>query len=233
MFLSRLLKPARQAALLLRYAGPRVFVQQVWAQLYGIGHHVRFEKNLEDKAEPIAARIPYVLRPATDADMEEMVADLASQGKDSVRELLHRKKFWDSGFRCCYVARTADTGELCHVKWFITSEYNGLLRHDSRLLADHLNDDEVLTEYTFTFEKFRGTRIGAAVRCDLSEMMRKRGYKRIIGYASLDNPASLKSFEIDGYRRLELVDELRVLNFARRKRAPVDSPPAAEHQGLQ
>jgi hypothetical protein len=209
--------------LLLQFAGPKVFLKQIGMHLYTRDTCVGFVKDLSLENAPVQARITYNLRPGTEEDMNEVISRLKYESKSEVIELLDRKSFYDRGFDCFFVARTTETNEICHTKWFVTSKYNSLLKSCSRLMIDHLKDDEVLTEYTYTFEKFRKTRVGAAVRFELSEMFREKGFKRVIGYASKNNPASLRSFEIDGYKRFEEVQRLKFLFITRRKHIHIDS----------
>jgi hypothetical protein len=214
---AQIVSKLQNAKLLLQFAGPKVFLKQIGMHFYTRDTYVGFVKDLSLENVPVQARIAYHLRPGTREDMNEVLSRLKYESKSDVIELLERKGFYDRGFDCFFVARTTETNEICHIKWFVTSKYNRLLRSCSHLMIDHLQDDEVLTEYTYTFEKFRKTRVGAAVRFELSEMFREKGFKRVIGYASKSNPASLRSFEIDGYKRFEEVQRLKFLLTTRRK----------------
>ena len=221
--LKRTLSKVRYAVLLFRLSGQRVFFRQLRSHLYNRVTFIGLEKNLGADNVPLPARIEYTLRLATAEDMEEVYQKAKFESKESAYELLHRKRFYDAGCRNCYVARTTDTNEICHIKWVLTSEDAGVATPLYRRIMSRLNDDDIVVENTFTFEKYRKTRLGASVRSQLAEMAREKGFKRMIGYVSKDNPVALKSFLIDGYHKFEEIYEFRFLILTKRKYTAIET----------
>ncbi len=224
--LKTVLRKSRYVLRVLKIIGPGMFLRQLKGRIYSRTAFIGLEKDLNAESVPVQCRIEYTLHPGTEEDMEEVLQKTKSESKESARELLRRKSFYESGFRNFYVARTGDTNEICHIKWMITADDNDVIRNSSGNTLPLLKAGEVIVENTFTFEKYRRTRIGAAVRRDLAEMARKKGFKRMIGYVERDNPASLRSFIIDGYHQFEEIDELRFLFLIKRKYMKVEPLPA-------
>jgi hypothetical protein len=229
--LGRILRKIRYVLQVFKIAGPLVLLKQLKGQVYDRATYVCLEKDLSAPDSPVQCAVKYTLHLATAEDMEEITKKARTESKDSARELVRRRLFYECGFHNCYVARTADSGELCHIKWIITAEDNDLISRGFSSTLPRLGPDEVMTENTFTFEKYRKSRIGAAVRNDLAEMMRRQGFKRAIGYVNQNNPAALKSFLIDGYRVFDELDELRLFFHTRRTRRNAIS--SARHQSAR
>ena len=112
--------------------------------------------------------------------MKEVFQKIKTESKESAYELIQRKMFYDSGFHNCYVARTADTNELCHINWLLSSEDNNVRSRGFRSQLPRLKEDELLVENFFTFEKYRGNRLMASVIGQSLEMARSKGFKRMI-----------------------------------------------------
>jgi hypothetical protein len=219
--MKRILAKLRNARLLLEFAGPKVFFRQMRMHLYNRDSFVGYVRDLASEDVPVQARIAYRLRPGTKEDIDEVLARVRHEGKNEVVDLLDGVKLYEAGFDCFYTARTAETNEICMVGWWVTSKYNGLIRHYPKLLGRPLRDDEVMAEYGYTFKDFRGLRIAPAVRYELCNLLRKKGFKRIIGYVSMDNVASLKSFSIGSDGPFEQVRRHRVLFIRREKRTAI------------
>ncbi len=215
--LKRAFRKVRYAIMLLKVAGLGVFFHQLKRQLYSRATLAGLEKDLDSDIVRVPTEVGYSLRLATEEDMEEVFQKIYTEGKESVCELIQRKMFYDAGFHNCYVARTIDTNELCHMKWLTSSKEEAVVSRGYRRLWHQLKDDELLVDNTYTFDKYRGSRISSSIAADLFEMARRNGFKRMITYVDHDNIGQLKSCERTGYRRFEEVHELKLLFFTKRK----------------
>lgn len=215
--LKKAFRKVRYAIVLLKVGGPKVFFRQLKRQLYSRAVYSGLEKNLETDIVRVPSRVEYSLRLATEEDMEEIYQKAKTEGKASVLDLIQIKWFYESAFAKCYVARTADTNELCHIKGLVSSQENNRISRDFRSRLPRMSGNELLVEIAFTPEKYRGSRISSSVAGELWEMAKRDGVKRMITYVDQDNVAQLKSCERTGYKKFEEVHELRLLSFTIRK----------------
>jgi GNAT superfamily N-acetyltransferase len=215
--LVKTLRKVRFALLLLRLGGLRAFLRQTGRQLYSRRVLLGLEKDLTVEGMKVSSRLEYVLRPATKEDLEELLSKAPGEGRESVHELVERKWFYDSGFRNCYVARTAEGGELCHVQWLVSARADGEAMRNFRARLPSLRNDEVLVENVYTFERFRGNGLMSAVMSDLAALAKSQGFKRMIAYVGLDNQASLRGCDKAGFKKFEEVPELKLLFSTRRR----------------
>jgi hypothetical protein len=211
---------------MLRIAGLRIFLEQLRKHVYSRATYIGLERDLSVPDSPVQCAIKYTLCLATAEDMDEILQKAKTESKESARELLRRRRFYERGFHNCYVARTADSGELCYMEWVITAKDNDLIGHNLSPLPI-MKPDEFMVENSFTFEKYRKCHVQTAVRHDLTEMMKKQGFKRGIGYVDQNKTAYVKSLLIDGRRPFEEVNELRLFFRARSRRKKI-SPSVQE-----
>lgn len=211
------LRKMRYAALLLKIGGPKVFYHQLRRQLYSRDILFGLEKDLDSDSLPVPCKVEYTLRQASEEDMEEAVSKAKSESKGSVHELVERKWFYESGFRNCYVARSADTGELCHIQWLVTKDDDDVINGGFGNRLPRLKAGEILLENTYTFEKYRGNSISPSVVVELCKLAGSRGFKRILAYIRQGNIAALRSFERVGFKKFEQIPESKLLFYTRRK----------------
>jgi RimJ/RimL family protein N-acetyltransferase len=207
----------RYAALLLKIGGIRAFFTQLRRQIYSRDILFGLEKNLDANDVRVSSSLPCSWQKASEKDMEELLARAKAESKESIHELIERKWFYESGFRDCYVARTADTGELCFGAWLISANDSNLVNRGFKGRLPHLEEGELLLENCYTFEKYRGNSIMPSVLVELWELARSRGFKRLITYVRQDNVASMRAFEKLELRKFEEIPELKFLFFTRRK----------------
>ena len=215
--MERLFRKVRYAIRLFKIVGPTGFFHELKRQVYCRSTHVGLERDLDTNSVRVVCSLKYSLRPASEEDMGEVLQKSKSESKQSAHELLQRKWFYESGFHNCYVARTADTGELCFIVWLVCSEDDHMLRRGFRSRLPRLKEGECLLENAFTFERYRGNGIGSSVYARLCEMARRNGFKRAIAYGRQDNIPAVKSLERAGFRRFAEIPELKLLFFTKRK----------------
>ena len=188
-----------------KIAGPWIFVRRLLSNIYSLTTYIGLVKDLGVKGSPVSARIEYTLQLASDEDMEEVFQRASSEDSATAHELLHRKSFYNAGYHNCYIARASEGNEICHLKWIITTKDIEGMSPLYRYILGRLTEKDMLTENTFTFPKYRKSRVGAAVRYELSQMAKGQGFTRMFGYVQKGNTAALKSFLIDGYAQFEEV----------------------------
>ena len=149
-----------------------------------------------------AAKQPIEVRPITDSDIPAILA--ARPG----RLLILR-----ANIPTCYVAITA-SGEICYMQWLV--EQSDLERFrpffDGEL--GNLRKDEVLLEFAYTFEKFRGQKIMPAAMAAIAEKGLSSGARYAVTYVQKDNIAALKGCAAAGFSPYMIRDERwRIFSF--------------------
>ena len=148
------------------------------------------------------AKQPIEVRPITDSDIPAMLA--ARPG----RLLILR-----ANIPTCYVAITA-SGEICYMQWLV--EQSDLERFrpffDGEL--GNLRKDEVLLEFAYTFEQFRGQKIMPAAMAAIAEKGLSSGARYAVTYVQKDNVAALKGCAAAGFSPYMIRDERwRIFSF--------------------
>ena len=149
-----------------------------------------------------AAKQPIEVRPITETDIPAILA--ARPG----RLLILR-----ANIPTCYVAITA-SGEICYMQWLV--EQSDLERFrpffDGEL--GNLRKDEVLLEFAYTFEKFRGQKIMPAAMAAIAEKGLSSGARYAVTYVQKDNIAALKGCAAAGFSPYMIRDERwRIFSF--------------------
>jgi GNAT superfamily N-acetyltransferase len=199
----------------LRTGGIGVFLGQFKRQIYSRDTLFGFEKGLPDGNSAVEKRPPFVLERAGKHDIDELVTMTKTESKDSLHELLERIWFYENGFQDCYVARSADNGELYGIAWLVFPAQVMKDGFSSRLPV--LKKDEILLENCYTFEKHRGKGLMPAMVNELCEKARTMKFKRLITYIRLDNHASLRVFDKLAFKKFEEISELKLLFHTSRK----------------
>jgi RimJ/RimL family protein N-acetyltransferase len=149
-----------------------------------------------------AAKQPIEVRPITDSDIPAILE--ARPG----RLLILR-----ANIPTCYLAITA-SGEICYMQWLV--EQSDLERFrpffDGEL--GNLRKDEVLLEFAYTFEKFRGQKIMPAAMAAIAEKGLSSGARYAVTYVQKDNLAALKGCAAAGFSPYMIRDERwRIFSF--------------------
>jgi GNAT superfamily N-acetyltransferase len=216
--LIQFLRKVQNAILLLKFGGPKAFLNQLRRQIYSRDIRIGMEKNMLDNTQtPIECKIKYQLRRASEEDMNEAFQKVKTEGEESVKPLLQRKWLYENGFGNWYIARTVDTNEPCFIQSVILPEDNKQMDKGLGTWFPKLKEDEIILEGAYTFEKYRGNRLAHAIASDIIDIYRKKGFKRMISYYSKDNLAILRSGEKTGFTKFEEVPTLKILFFTRNK----------------
>ena len=114
---------------LLRVGVFKVFLDQLRRQIYSRNVQIGIVKSLDDYGKNLIAecKIKYYLQPASEGDINEAFQKVKTESKESAQMLLNRKWLYECGCGKWFVARTADTDELCYLQCVISPEDNILL----------------------------------------------------------------------------------------------------------
>jgi L-amino acid N-acyltransferase YncA len=206
------------AAELLRMGGPVVFLKQLIHQIYSRSAQVSFILDLQKSEIPqVEAKIKYSLQIASKEDMDEALRKAKSEGEDMVQKLIYRRWIYEDGYRNCYIARTADTNEMCFMQFIIYPEDEKIVQGRFKGWFPRLKQDEVYLEGTYTFKKFRGNRLHPSITTDQLKICKEKGYKRVVALTDKKNEASLKGAMRAGFVPVGEVPELRIMFLTLRK----------------
>ncbi len=123
----------------------------------------------------------------------------------------------------CYLATTA-SGEICYMQWLVG--HNDLERFKPFFDGElkDLGEDEVLLEFAYTFERFRGQKIMPAAMAAIAEKGLLSGARYAVTYVQKDNIAALKGCSAAGFSPYMIRDERwRIFSFKESFRSLPDS----------
>ena len=204
--------------MLLKIGGWTPFLKQLAHQTYSRTVHVGVNIDLQNTEIPqVEAKVKYTLRLASKEDIDEVLRKAKTESKDMAQNLVYRRWLYEEGYHNCYIARTADTNEICFLQFIIYPEDEKLLQGRFRIWLPELKEDEAIIEGTYTFEKFRGNRLHPAITAEQLRICKSKGIKRVISYVEKNNLASLKGFERAGYTPFEEIYKQRILFGVRRR----------------
>ena len=162
------------------------------SRLYSNRTDLLLRRDLTIPFKAPTAKIPIQLR-------ELQSSDISTIGK-VVPERLPSMK---AGLRTCYLAVT-ERDEICYMQWLIASAQNHLRPNSVGLI---LQPNEVMLEWAYTFEKFRGLGIMAAAMALISERGALAGAHWALTLVEESNIASLKGCRNAGFRPYKIRQE--------------------------
>ena len=218
----KFLKTLHHSVMLLKLGGPGIFLKQLGRQFYSKSVHIGLELNLQTvDLPPIEARIKYTLGLASEQDMDEVLQKAKTKSKESAKELVTRRWLYADGYHNCYIARTAETNDLCFMVSVIREADDKMGEGQFRNWFAELKEDEAIMESSYTFEKYRRKGLCSSIDNRILDILKEKGIKRVIMRIEKDNVASFKAAEKSGFARFEEVHKLRVLFLSRYKHIPL------------
>ena len=186
------MKPAlrtKTTLLMIRRGETREILRELAARIHSDDASYVLRRDLSRPLTPRpAAKIPINVRPLEQHDLPQIVA-----------ERPRRLPVLQASIPTCYVA-TAEDGAVCYMQWLVTADQQRRLRpHFKGELAGY-NNDTVLLEFAYTFERFRGRGIMAAAMAEIAEQGLPLGARWALTYVKTDNIASLKGCANAGFR---------------------------------
>lgn len=134
-----------------------------------------------------AAKQPIEVRPIRDSDIPTILS--ARPGRLLILQ---------ANIPTCYLATTAN-GEICYMQWVVKQADLERFRPFFDGDLGNLRKDEVLLEFSYTFEQFRGQKIMAAALAAIAEKGLLSGARYAVTYVQKDNIAALKGCAAAGF----------------------------------
>ena len=222
--LVNMLQEIRYAVVLLTSGGLKAFLKQLKRQIYSKDIRIGFELNLQEVTiSPIESSIRHSLQLASKEDMDEVLQSGKTESKEVVHWLIYGKWLFDCGFRHCFLARTMDSNEPCYLHFVIHPGDLKLVNKYVRNRFPKLEDDEILLEGAYTFEKYKGNRLAGSTLVKVLEIYREQGFKRAIGYISRER-THINRLEKLGFKRFEEETVMKIILFTSRRAKPYQQP---------
>lgn len=145
------------------------------------------------------AKIPIRIRPLEQTDVPELL-DLQDKSSSlaTTKERMRRSLFLSAKIPTCYVAVT-DSGAPCYMQWLIGSEHNDELQSYFDHAFPKLKKNEMLLEFAYTKEAFRGQGVMSKAMALIAEEAKTKGARAVITFVNQGNIASLKGCERAGF----------------------------------
>jgi hypothetical protein len=133
------------------------------------------------------AKTPFEIRPIREKDKPAILA--ARPGRLAILR---------ANIPTCYLAVTA-SGEICYMQWLVEPANIDRFKMFFDGELKNLGKDEVLLEFAYTFEKFRGQKIMGAAMAAIAEKGLLSGARYAVTYVQKDNVAALKGCAAAGF----------------------------------
>lgn len=199
----------------LKYLSFEEILKLIFMHTLSINHFYILYANLKSVMFIKNSRVSYCLRKIGEKEIDEVIGQIKTYSAKDRKEIMTRFLFYLSGFRNCYVARHKN-GEIMFMQWIIYPEENHII---AKLYANRfklLKDNQVLIENAFTFPKYRGLGLFAAVTSDLLKKAKEEGYKGAVTYIRKDALDSLNEFIKQGFKLHEIIKEYKILGMTKR-----------------
>lgn len=167
--------------------------QEIRRRLYSDTIYYVLRRDLTTNADIPEPKIHLTLRKLRQEDIPKLF-NVYTQGL-SIKEIWERIRILrmiKSGIKTPYVAVTNDN-EPCHIAWLIDSGENEKLQSFFHGAIKPLASDEVLFEYVFTLEAYRGLGIQPWRSLKFTEKSAELGARWALGYMKSTNESSLKN----------------------------------------
>ena len=165
--------------------GVKALLEVAKTRIYSNRTDMLLRRDLTILFKAPAAKIPIHLRELHTTDIPAITA-----------EVVDRLPAINAGLKTCYLA-VSENEEICYMQWLIDSSQNHLRPRNVGLI---LQPDEMMLEWAYTFEKYRGLGIMASAMAQISERAAQAGARWALTLVEEDNIASLKGCKNAGFR---------------------------------
>src|SRR6267154_463251 len=134
----------RTLLMVIKRGETREVVEELQERVYSDSASMILRRDLSKPLKPPAAKLPITVRPMRESDLPRII-----------RERPRRYPVLLANIPTCYIAES-DDGQICYMQWLVGPQDQGRLEPYFKGELKKLRADEVLLEFAYTFEKFRG-----------------------------------------------------------------------------
>ncbi len=218
---ARALAVLRFGLLVLIHAGLRTALGKLGHQVYGRSVFLTIVRPVEIPRPAGLTRCAVVQ--ATPEEVGEFFKLMHGESREGRYQLLVRRWFHEHGFGDCYITWTADTNEMCCIRWIVTAEDIERVGWQDRFPT--LRDDDVMTENTYVLRRFRRRGYQESSSHALDDIFKRQGFKRKVGFVEKNNLPQLQSSRKWGNVITEKAIERHFLFQVRRRTVERYDPP--------
>ncbi|MGC1359014.1 MAG: GNAT family N-acetyltransferase [Xanthobacteraceae bacterium] len=155
-------------------------------------------RDVSQKFNPPAAKIPLAVRPLNDRDLPALFGHASPASELTERlEVAWRHAFIEKGARGGFVAVDERSDTPCYVQWLLSPRDNGFIEKLGGFPP--LAEGEALLENAYTPPTFRGLGVMAAAMAQIAERASDFGGRKVLTFVATDNVASLKGCQRAGF----------------------------------
>lgn len=195
--------------------GFKEFFKLVLLHTATVNHFFILHANLSSKKFIKNVRINYYLNKVDEKDIDEITSQMKTFSANDKKEIIVRLFFYLSGFKNCYIARSIK-GEIMYMQWIIYPNENEIIERFYLNRFKLLKKNQILLENAFTFPRYRGLGLFAAVTSDLLQKSKDEGYKGAIAYIRKNALDSLNEFFKQGFKLNAIIREYKILGMTKR-----------------
>ncbi|UCB42936.1 MAG: hypothetical protein JSV77_10905 [Dehalococcoidales bacterium] len=163
-----------------------------------------------------------IVKLASPDEVKELFNGLRTESPEGRYQLLVRKWYHEQGFGDCYITIADDTKEICAVRWLITPGHIRKLGWEDRFPLD---EDEVMDENLYTFERYRRKGVRLASASPMRKIVLQLGYTCYRGYTDVTNKEQRRHQEQEGSPISAILLERHILFRVTRKILERYDPP--------
>lgn len=182
---------------------------------------------VDRRPTPPSARVPVTMEGCDPRAFHGFEAELRSTSGVEYGQALRRVLVCRHGIPGLHVARDK-TGSPVYAQWLVDASGRDRLR--ARLPGPWrpLADDELMVEFAYTFQGYRGKGVMAAGMGELVDIAARRGASVVYTYVRADNVPSLRGCAKVGFVPMRVVSTSSRLGFHRVSGVSVDDVTAAQ-----
>jgi RimJ/RimL family protein N-acetyltransferase len=154
-------------------------------------------RDLSVPIEKPSAKIPIEVRPATDADLQSLLAIRSEDNQRERLEIAWRRAFVERGATGCFVAVDLRNNTSCYVHWLLGSSDNKFIQRLGWF--PRLERHEAILENAYTPVQYRGLGIMSAAMAEIAERAADMGAYQVLAFVDERNVVSLKGCQRAGF----------------------------------
>ena len=185
--MSALLDQAQRLLLIVRRGKFAALADEFAKRIFSNSESYLLRRDLSLPFTPAAPKQAIEIRPILDSDLPQILS--ARPGRFAILR---------ARIPTCYLAVTA-SGEIAYMQWLVAHCDIERFKPFFEGQLGALRADEVLLEFAYTFEKFRGQKIMGAAMAAIAEKGLLSGARYAVTFVQKDNIAALKGCGTAGF----------------------------------
>jgi hypothetical protein len=185
--MSALSDQAQRLLLVIRSGKFAALANEFAKRIFSNSESYLLRRDLTVPFHPAAPKQPIEIRPILDADVPQILK--ARPGRLAILR---------ARIPTCYLATTA-SGEIAYMQWLVAHTDIERFKPFFEGQLGTLRKDEVLLEFAYTFEEFRGQKIMGAAMAAIAEKGLLSGARYAVTFVQKSNIAALKGCATAGF----------------------------------